>query len=179
MHSGSSILAPCHTKARAARHPAQPHAKSIQHQCRLLHKSRNSLTTVTKNPDKYNGVQYWPESVKKKPQKKWSCQSILKTAMTRNAADLYHCKQFITISSNEQYQCVGYSIDALKSSKVLLEKMLNMLFLQHAEGSSDPGSLRRRTVLTVSRDNGRQHPYRHAQLLQLANQGCQQLVQRA
>ena len=58
-----------HKKARAARQPAHPHVKSIQHQWRLLHKSKNSLTTVTRSPDKYKGAQNWPVSVKNNPQK--------------------------------------------------------------------------------------------------------------
>ena len=50
------------------------------------------------NPDKYKGVQNCPKSVKKNPQKKWSCQSNLKIAMTWIAADLYHFKIFIGVN---------------------------------------------------------------------------------
>jgi hypothetical protein len=50
------------------------------------------------NPDKYKGVQNCPKSVKKNPQKKWSCQSNLKNAMTWIADDLYHFKIFIAVS---------------------------------------------------------------------------------
>jgi hypothetical protein len=84
------------------RHPAHPHPKSTQHQWRLLHKSRNSLTTVTTNPEKYKGVQNWPVSVKKNPQKKWSCQSILKTSITRAPATLYQFKQFMVITQTSK-----------------------------------------------------------------------------